>query len=107
MSCRILEAHLPFILDPEESETRAIHELIDLRAKDVLEIGAGEGRLTWRLADQAVTILAIDPDEARLERARQSVPDLAQSKVTFEVGDVTSVDLASQAFDVAVLSWSL
>ena len=38
------------LLDPEETETRVLHELIDFTGKDVLEIGCGDGRMTWRFA---------------------------------------------------------
>ena len=65
-------------LDPEELETRAIHELVDFSGKDVLEIGCGEGRMTWRFASLAASVLAIDPDESAIATARrQTPPELA------------------------------
>ena len=97
-------AHL---LDPEENETRAIHDLVTFAGKDVLEIGSGEGRLTWRFAQPAASVLAIDLNEIRIKDAIDSTPDALQSKLVFEVADVTTVELAEAAFDVAVLSWSL
>lgn len=57
-------------LDPDEAESRCIHELVDFTGKDVLEIGCGDGRLTWRYADRAVRVLTLDPKEADIERAR-------------------------------------
>ena len=36
-----------------------------------------------------------------------NTPDALRSKVVFEVADITLVELAEAAFDVAVLSWSL
>ena len=38
------------LLDPEGVETRVLHDLVDFRGKDVLEIGCGDGRMTWRYA---------------------------------------------------------
>lgn len=34
------------LLDPEEAETRVIHDLIDFVGKDVLDVGCGDGRMT-------------------------------------------------------------
>ena len=48
-------------IDPEGVETRVVHDLIDFSAKNVLEIGCGDGRLTWRFADAAASVLAFDP----------------------------------------------
>jgi hypothetical protein len=33
-------------VDHEGNETRALHELVDFRDKDVLEIGCGDGRMS-------------------------------------------------------------
>ena len=94
-------------LDPEGTETRAVHQLVDFHGQDVLEIGCGDGRLTWRFAHEAASVLAIDPDEARNATAREQTPDALRSKVTFRVGDISAMELAEDAFDLAVLSWSL
>lgn len=94
-------------LDPEQAETRAIHDLIDFSGKDVLEVGCGDGRLTWRYADRAGSVLALDPDVAAIERALACMPDHLRGAVTFQVADITHVELPNAAFDVVVLSWSL
>ncbi|GAC1456625.1 MAG: hypothetical protein PVSMB4_16840 [Ktedonobacterales bacterium] len=93
--------------DPEQTETRAIHALVDFADTDVLEVGCGDGRLTWRYADRARSVLALDPDAAAIQQARASMPAPLCSRVTFEVGDITAIALPCAAFDVAVLSWSL
>jgi ubiquinone/menaquinone biosynthesis C-methylase UbiE len=94
-------------LDPECTETRTVHGLVDFRSKDVLEVGCGDGRLTWRFAHEAASVLAIDPDEASISTAREQTPDVLKSKVTFRVGDIGVMKPAEDAFDLAVLSWSL
>jgi len=98
---------MAFILDPEENETRAIHDLIAFEGQRVLEIGAGDGRLTWRFAGRASEVLALDPDASRIARARDATPDTLRARVTFDVADATCVELAPASFDVAVLSWSI
>jgi ubiquinone/menaquinone biosynthesis C-methylase UbiE len=73
----------------------------------VLEIGCGDGRLTWRFADQAASVLAIDPKEAEIAVAKERTPDGLRSRVSFKVADVRTVELPENAFDAAVISWSL
>src|SRR5579871_6320679 len=94
-------------IDPEENETRILHTLIDFRDKDVLEIGCGDGRMTWRYAAHARSVLALDPNANRIEQGIASTPDACKPVVTFRVADIVATTLPEEAFDVAVLSWSL
>jgi 2-polyprenyl-3-methyl-5-hydroxy-6-metoxy-1,4-benzoquinol methylase len=98
---------MAFELDPAGTETRVIHDLIDFSGKDVLEIGCGDGRLTWRYADRAASVLALDPKEAEITLAQANTPQALRSRVTFQVADITTVDLSETAFDIAILSWSV
>lgn len=98
---------MPVVLDPVENETRAIHDLVTFAGKDVLEIGSGDGRLTWRVADRAASVLAIDPNPTRIETALAETPEALRPKVAFRIADVTTLGLPEAAFDVAVLSWSI
>lgn len=93
--------------DPEQAETRVIHDLIDFAGTDVLEVGCGDGRLTWRFAEPTRSVLAVDPDAAAIEQARTTVPEDLCHKVTFQVADMTTASMPRAAFDVVVLSWSL
>ena len=45
--------------DPENSEIRALFDLVDFCGKHVLEIGCGDGRLTWRYAEAAAHVTGI------------------------------------------------
>ena len=94
-------------LDPEGVETRSLHDLIDFVGKDVLEIGCGEGRMTWRFADAAASVLAFDPDDSAIATAREQTPDGLKAKLSFRVADITNIKLTQHAYDVAVFSWSI
>lgn len=92
--------------DPEGTETRQLGKAVDFHDKRVLEIGSGEGRLTWRYARAARSVLAIDPDLAALRVAAADRPaDLTE--IVLPVG-ASSLDLPFQSgtFDLAVLAWS-
>jgi 2-polyprenyl-3-methyl-5-hydroxy-6-metoxy-1,4-benzoquinol methylase len=94
-------------LDPEQAETDVLHALIDFSEKDVLEIGCGDGRMTWRYAAWTRSVLGLDPVAASIDQARADTPVDLRATASFEVEDITSVALPTAAFDVVVLSWSL
>jgi 2-polyprenyl-3-methyl-5-hydroxy-6-metoxy-1,4-benzoquinol methylase len=96
-----------YVIDPEGSETAVIHELVDFRGTDVLEVGCGDGRLTERFAEHCHSVLAIDPNEQRIERAVATVPSELRAAVTFEAADILDAKLPAEAFDIVVLSWSI
>ena len=95
--------------DPENNEIRALLDLVDLAGKHVLEIGCGDGRLTWRYADAAAHVTAIDPFEESIRRANANCPDILRDRVVFHyIGfDDFAAAHGSQTFDVAIFSWSL
>jgi 16S rRNA A1518/A1519 N6-dimethyltransferase RsmA/KsgA/DIM1 with predicted DNA glycosylase/AP lyase activity len=94
-------------LDPEGTEIRVLNTLCKLRGRDVLEIGAGNGRLTWRYADRAASVLGLEPDDGRVRRAIAATPNALRARVEFLHADVAAVDLPAARFDVVLLSWSV
>ena len=96
-------------LDPENNETRAFFDLADLEGKNVLEIGSGDGRLTWLYADRAAHVTAIEPFGESIAQARKDLPAELQGRVDFH--NIAFKDFAAgiepAAFDMAILSWSL
>ena len=94
-------------IDPEGTETRILRDLVDFAGKDVVEVGCGDGRMTWRYAELARSVLGLDPNEDRITEARQQVPETPKPSVSFRTGTVQSVGLRDEGFDIAILSWSL
>ena len=96
-------------VDPENNEPRALFDLVEFNGQRVLEIGCGDGRLTWRYADSAAHVTAIDPFEASIARAKENTPEELKSRVNFR--HITFDDFAAESrsltFDIAILSWSL
>ncbi len=96
-------------LDPEKNETRALFELMDFEGKRVLEIGSGDGRLTWLYADRAAHVTAIEPFAPSFAKAEEGLPDELKGRVEFQ--NISFEDFAADsepsAFDIAILSWSL
>ena len=94
-------------LDPEGIETRVVHRLVNFTGKDVLEVGCGDGRLTWRYADQAASVLAIAPRESKIALAREHTPEHLRSSVTFQTSEIAAFNAPDASFDVAIFSWSI
>ena len=98
---------MPVFADPEDTETRALHDYADFGGKRVLEIGCGEGRLTWRYADRATHIVAIDPKTEDIEIAIEECPDDLRAKIEFRAARLEELEIPAEKFDLALLSWSL
>lgn len=96
---------MQWALDPKGHETDALHRLVNFDRQDVVEIGAGDGRLTWRYADRAASVLALDISESEVEQAQQAVPRSWRDRLSFQVADIAVDPLPQAAFDIAVLSW--
>jgi 16S rRNA A1518/A1519 N6-dimethyltransferase RsmA/KsgA/DIM1 with predicted DNA glycosylase/AP lyase activity len=94
-------------LDPEGTEIGVLNSLCRLRGRDVLEIGAGNGRLTWRYAERVASVLGVEPDEGRVGRAIAARPNALRDRVDFRHADVVTVDLPTARFDVVLFSWSI
>ncbi|HEY7054680.1 MAG TPA: methyltransferase domain-containing protein [Mycobacterium sp.] len=53
----------------------AIDWLLPSQARDVLDLGAGTGKLTTRLVERGLSVVAVDPIPEMLEVLRNSLPD--------------------------------
>ncbi len=100
---------MPIRVDPENNETRVLFDLTDFAGQRVLEIGCGDGRLTWRYAGKAAHVTAIDPFADSITRARENLPGELRDRVEFHhiaFEDFATPDKSS-TFDRVILSWSL
>ena len=94
------------VRDVDNAEAHVLRSCGDFDGASVLEVGCGDGRLTWLYAARAGSVLGIDPDEEQIALARSNTPPELADRVQFEVGEAE--DLSKTAvFDVAFLSWSL
>lgn len=94
-------------LDPEDSEISLLFQLAgELRGKRVLEVGCGDGRLTWRYGHKPALVEAIDPKVEKIAAAKRTLPPQWYGRVKFHA---TSLDefTPTQPYDLAILSWSL
>jgi ubiquinone/menaquinone biosynthesis C-methylase UbiE len=95
------------VIDPDGVEPVTIQELVVLRGLQVVDVGCGEGRLSFACAEAGADVFGFDPDEDEIARARAETPRSLRKSVRFEVGDAAEIDLPPRKFDLALFSWSL
>jgi ubiquinone/menaquinone biosynthesis C-methylase UbiE len=96
-------------MDSLGSERKLLHSLVDFSNKSVLEVGCGEGRLTWQFADKTKYVVAIDPEAEKIAVAKKNSPKDLKNRVEFLEGTLLDYKLKKglPKFDVVLLSWSL
>ncbi len=92
---------------PDGMEIRLIERFNTLHRQRILEVGCGDGRLTFQYARTAAQVLAIDPDPASIEEALDQQAMLGVRNVAFRLGSIERVHSRGAPFDVALFSWSL
>ena len=105
---------MTILLDPEETETAILLDFTgDLAGRRVLEIGSGDGRLTWRYAHLAEYVVGIELKTEKFSRAVSDLPYSLKDRVAFinlgleEFAASWRMQPEPVRFDLAILSWSL
>ncbi len=93
--------------DVEKSERKFLHKLVDFSDQRVLEVGCGEGRLTWEYVRSAKHVVGIDPDLDAVRVANYDRPADLSKTTTFACASSLKLPFSHENFDIALLSWSL
>lgn len=86
---------------------RAIDEIVQVDGLDILDLGAGTGRLTLLLAPRARSIRAFDASAEMLRVCRQRLIASGLSHWQVQVADHRRLPVEDQSADLAVSGWSV
>ena len=93
--------------DPDGRELENIEQVARFQDADVVEIGCGSGRLTWKYSGQAHTVLAFDSDAASVAEAWAGRPPELKPKVVLVQAAAEALPARREAYDLAIFAWSL
>jgi len=86
---------------------RAIDEIINVNGLDVLDLGAGTGRLTLTLAPRVRSIRAFDVSEEMLRVCRERLVTSKLSNWDVDVADHRHLPVPDHSADLVVSGWSV
>lgn len=92
--------------DPECAELNHLIAACQLPGMHILEIGCGNGILTWQYAGLPWKVVGIDPDASRLLQAKADRP-ASLSNVSFSRAVGEALPFSSRIFDVALFASSM
>ena len=95
------------IRDPEGIEIVYLNRTGVIHGRKVIEIGCGNGRLTWRYADIVASTIGVDPEPERLAETANTRPNREQTSVAFALAETEKLPFADETFECAILAWSL
>ena len=92
--------------DTAETEKRYLLDMLELGDVRILEIGCGDGRLTWQYADLAASVVGIDVTAETLSDALKQRPKRLAPAVSFLEASAAVLPFKSVSFDQAMLAHS-
>jgi len=102
---------MPVQLDPDRYEIKALFDCVgSFAGQRVLEVGCGDGRITWSYAAQAGHVTAIDPKAEKISLAKEKMPAELSPQLEFQATDLEQFYKnygTGRRYDLAILSWSL
>jgi ubiquinone/menaquinone biosynthesis C-methylase UbiE len=92
--------------DHENNIPAAVRKIKDFAGIDVVELGAGTGRLTRFLVREAASVAASDISHHMLSTARELLPTSQNPNLTICAADMRHTPLAANCADLVIAGWS-
>jgi ubiquinone/menaquinone biosynthesis C-methylase UbiE len=86
---------------------RALDEIVNVAGLEVLDLGAGTGRLAVMLAPRVKSMRAFDASEEMLRVCREKLVASGLSNWQVEVADHRSIPVEDHSVDLVVSGWSV
>ena len=84
-----------------------LDKLLDITGLEVIDIGAGTGRITLGAAEKAKKVTAIDAFESVVSFGRELVHRAGFENVNYVRGDSVHLPIADNAMDASICAWAL
>jgi ubiquinone/menaquinone biosynthesis C-methylase UbiE len=95
-------------IDPARLMPQIILKAADFRGAHVLEVGAGDGRLTFQYAAEARSVMAIDTKEPEIRAASQRSTGMqVRGDLRFLCASASALPFSSEQFGIVLLASSL
>ncbi len=94
-------------IDPAGIEPCVILEAVDLLNARVLEVGAGDGRLTFRYAHAPMSVIGIDTKELEIRSAAKVPRAQRHGDMRFLCASAANLPFPAEAFEIVLLASSL
>ena len=94
-------------IDPEGIESRKLLAAVDLKDTTVLEVGCGDGRLTFKYAEFPRRVVGIEPAALPLTTAQSNCSAACKTNVHFAQATAMALPFRDSTFDVVLLAKSL
>jgi ubiquinone/menaquinone biosynthesis C-methylase UbiE len=94
------------IVDPEGMEVSHFISACQPYAKAVLEVGCGDGNLTFQYARLPRMVMAFDPVESKLVDANAK-KRASEMRINFFLAEAEGIPFPSQYFDIVAFTSSL
>jgi ubiquinone/menaquinone biosynthesis C-methylase UbiE len=93
--------------DHQGNIIKAIGKVVHLAQKDVVEFGAGTGRLSVLLAPVVRSLRGFDSSIAMLEVAERNLKHLSRKNWDMKEADNRSIPVADACADIVISGWSI
>jgi ubiquinone/menaquinone biosynthesis C-methylase UbiE len=93
--------------DYQRNIEKALDEIVRVEGLDVLDLGAGTGRLAVMLAPRTKSMRAFDVSEEMLRVCRQKFEAKGLTNWQVDVADHRSIPVADQSADLVLSGWSV
>ena len=93
--------------DYQRNIEKALDEIVRVEGLDVLDLGAGTGRLAVMLAPRTKSMRAFDVSEEMLRVCHQKVEAKGLTNWQVDVADHRSIPVADQSADLVLSGWSV
>jgi ubiquinone/menaquinone biosynthesis C-methylase UbiE len=92
--------------DYQNNIPKEIDNIIPVEGLDIVDLGAGTGRLTRFLADKAHSLTACDVSHHMLTQAKDILNTKATTNTLLSVADMRLTPFASHCADLVIAGWS-